>query len=347
MPAGSRASRANIALGAALQNEVVGRTQLLSAGWTDAMIRANLDGSRWVRMLPGVYRVVTGEAPIEAWWWAAHLYAGWHSALAAASALQAWGVHTPATPVRIAVPADAALTPPGGRLIVVRHRKPRPVRSRAQLPPAIVVEHALIDHAATLDDAIDVTALVSQACQRGFTTPGRIRRAMADRLRVRHRRVITALLTEVEDGATTALEVSGVRRILRAHGLPVGRGQVRERQFGHQVVRDRVLEPWGIVIEFDGRLGHADPRGRFRDFRRDNAVALSGRLNLRFGWVDVEVEACEAAMQVAAGLRIRGWPGTPTRCGPTCRLPRTLPLAPAPRRPRLPPPPPPTLGEPG
>jgi hypothetical protein len=59
------------------------------------------------------------------------------------------------------------------------------------------------------------------------------------------------------------------------------------------VLRDRVLEPFGIVIEFDGRLGHSDPTGRLRDNRRDNFVALTGRVPLRYGWQDVHERACE------------------------------------------------------
>ena len=47
--------------------------------------------------------------------------------------------------------------------------------------------------------------------------------------------------------------------------------------------RDRVIEEFGLVLEFDGRLGHADPTGRLRDFRRDNAVAASDDVALRFG----------------------------------------------------------------
>ena len=130
------------------------------------------------------------------------------------------------------------------------------------------------------------------------------------------------LLSELADGSTTALEIPGVHRILRRHGLPVGHGQVRERSGDRCCIRDRVIDEYGVVIEFDGRLGHADAVGRFRDHSRDNEVIASGRAVLRFGWVDVHEEACEAAAQVASVLQMRGWVGTVEPCGPKCRARR-------------------------
>lgn len=86
------------------------------------------------------------------------------------------------------------------------------------------------------------------------------------------------------------------------------------------MLRDRVLEPFGIVIEFDGRLGHSDPTGRLRDNRRDNFVALTGRVPLRYGWQDVHERACECAAEISTILALRGWRGTPAVCGAGCRL---------------------------
>jgi hypothetical protein len=147
-----------------------------------------------------------------------------------------------------------------------------------------------------------------------------LERALRRDPRVRHRKLIVSLLAEARDGATTALEIPGVNNILRMHGLPTGRGQVREVQSGAVVLRDRVIDEFGVVIEFDGRLGHADPSGRLRDHRRDNAVAVSGRVAMRFGWVDVQSHACEAAVQVATVLSRRGWAGILEPCGPKCRV---------------------------
>lgn len=304
---------------AAAQAGVVGRVQLALVGWTDSMIRTNLIGHRWDRLLPGVYNTVTGEPSIHAWWWAAHLYGGNDSSLYGQSALQAWGVKRPELPVHLAIPVNQGLPGAPSSLVIHRKRLKRPTRTPAQCPPSIVLEHAILDVLADVDDEQDVMSLVTKVCQQRTWMVPRLERALIARVRVRHRKLILALLGEVRDGATTALEIPGVRKILRAHELPTGRGQAREVQRGALILRDRVIDGYGIVIEFDGRLGHDDPSGRFRDHRRDNAVTLSGRATLRFGWVDVHREACEAAAQVAEVLRLRGWLGQLRPCGVACR----------------------------
>lgn len=132
------------------------------------------------------------------------------------------------------------------------------------------------------------------------------------------------LVAQADEGSESPLEVQGTQRILRAHGLPVGRGQVVGRANGRRVVRDRQLVPYAVFVEYDGRLGHDDSEGRFRDMKRDNAAALTGFITLRFGWIDVTERPCEAAYQVAQALSLAGWPGFPTPCGKECQLLGTI-----------------------
>lgn len=283
------------------------------------MIAAQLGARRWARVLRGVYSTQTGKLSSASWLWAAHLYAGEESVICLGSALQAWRLAPFSLPVHVAVPWRQQWASVEDAVVLHRHRRRRPARSPRDLPPALTIEAAIIDTAGVTDRATEVAGLVTAACQRGHTTPARLARAMSSVQRIRHRRFIIDLLGEIQGGATTMLEVPGVRRILRAHGLPEGVGQVRERQGDGIALRDRVIRPYGLVIEFDGRVGHADPEGRLRDHRRDNAVVLSGRPVLRFGWVDVHEEACEAARQVATVLARLGWDGHLTPCGPACR----------------------------
>lgn len=304
---------------AATQGGVVSREQLLLIGYTDSMVRTNITGRRWSRILPDVYNTVTGTVPFLSWWWAAHLYAGSQSSLYGHTALQAWGLERPVWPLHLAVPANRQLDRVPAEFVVHRHRRCRPVRIPTNCPPASTVADALLDALSALDDIQDIASLVTTVCQKRRSTVGQLEGAIAERQRIRHRSLISTLIAEMRDGVTTVLEIPAMRKIFRAHGLPVGRGQVRESQHGAVVVRDRLIERFGIVVEFDGRLGHDDPRGRLRDHRRDNAVALSGRTTLRFGWVDVHHEACESATQIAAILHSRGWTGAIQACSPTCR----------------------------
>lgn len=319
MVAPSEQGHAEIARWAAPQGGVVSRQQLLSIGWTDRRTDAQLRAHRWVRLLPGVYNTVTGEPDVVAWWWAAHFYAGDSSRLARHSALQAWGVRSQELPVEVAIPGTRRIRNPPEQLVVQRCWATRPARAPRGCPPAIEVEHALLDVVAEVSEEQAVVDLVTNVGQHRRFRLRSFERALARRGHYRHRALLTSLIAEIGGGATTTLEVVGVRRILRAHGLPEGRGQVREFQDGATLLRDRVLEPFGVVLEFDGRRGHADPRGRFRDFRRDNAVAIGGRIPLRFGWDDVHQNACECASQVAAALTAVGWRASVQTCGPRCR----------------------------
>ena len=113
------------------------------------------------------------------------------------------------------------------------------------------------------------------------------------------------------------LEQAYLRRVERAHGLPTARRQVRASSGGGAVYRDAEYPPYGVIVELDGQAGHADSISRWRDMARDNAAAMTGKLTLRFGYQLVR-QPCAAAAQVAAALQLRGWPGAPRPCSPTC-----------------------------
>ncbi len=304
---------------AAAQGGAISRDQLVrTLGWSAATIRTQLDAQRWQQLFPGVYSVTTGEPSITCLWWAAHLCRGESSALTGESALQAWGVSKPMLPVELWVPSTSSARTVG---ITIRRSVIVPqIRRPPGLPPAVVTQLALLIVAERLG-VTETAALVSSCCQKGLVSPLQIEDAMQGQ-RIRHRQAIVEVLAEFRSGATTPLEIAGSRRILKAHGLPMGEGQVRSEIARRPVVRDRVVH--GLVIEFDGRLGHADPRGRFRDLSRDNQAMLLGMPTLRFGWTDVHQQPCAAADQVHLALAQLGFPATLRPCSPNCAC-RNLP----------------------
>lgn len=320
MPSASRDHHKRAVQLSKFQSDVISRKQLISIGWTDKMIRSQVAAHRWRSLARGVFLTNTGEPTVPSWWWASHLLGGERSYLFGDSALQAWGLRRPSLPVSLGVPWNHHFRSESPELVITRHRFPAPVRSPSGLPPAAKVEFAVVDATEGMRSTTKVAALVTEACQRGKTTPGRIARAMTSYKRLRHRALLLELVREVEDGSQSVLEVDAAKLVLRAHGLPPGNGQVRESNNGSVVFRDRVIEEFGVVLEFDGRLGHSDPHSRFRDFRRDNAVVASGRTSLRFGWEDVHENPCEAALQIAQVLKSRGWAGDLEACGPFCSV---------------------------
>ncbi len=76
-------------------------------------------------------------------------------------------------------------------------------------------------------------------------------------------------------------------------------------------------ETFTTRVELDGRVGHVG-EGKFRDRRRDNRAAVSGRAPLRYGFEEVFGDACGVATEVAAVLWQRGWTGRLKPCGPGC-----------------------------
>jgi len=113
----------------------------------------------------------------------------------------------------------------------------------------------------------------------------------------------------------TTAENTVLDLVERPHGLPRANRQAVGRVRGRRVFRDLAYESYGLYIELDGRVGHADVDGRFRDLNRDNAAVVEGRVTLRYGWAAVFGTACEAASQVAGLLVARGWGGAATPCG--------------------------------
>ena len=126
-------------------------------------------------------------------------------------------------------------------------------------------------------------------------------------------------LSDVADGVESVLEYRYVRRVERPHGLPEARRQRVVVTGGRRRRTDNDYEQFGLIVELDGRLGH-EGAGVFRDRTRDNITAASGKVSLRFGWADVDAQACEVAQDVARLLWSRGWQGKLRRCGVGCRV---------------------------
>lgn len=175
-------------------------------------------------------------------------------------------------------------------------------------PPRTTVEDTVLDLCSRAS-ARESIGFVTAAVQSQRTTSDRLLSCLQNRTRVRHRELLSELLTDVAEGVESPLEMRYLRDVERAHGLPRTRRQARSR--GGREFRDMLYEEFSVIIELDGRVNIP---GRFRDMRRDNAALLGGRVTLRYGWPDVADRPCEVAWQVGALLASRGWAGMPTRC---------------------------------
>ncbi|HYJ26327.1 MAG TPA: hypothetical protein VEW73_01355, partial [Nocardioides sp.] len=109
-----------------------------------------------------------------------------------------------------------------------------------------------------------------------------------------------------------------LRRVERAHGLPLAERQHADRIAGGRVYRDARYASYGLDVELDGRLDHTALGQRDRDLDRDLESATTGRRTIRLGWGQVYDRPCRTAGHVARLLALGGWTGTPKRCSPDC-----------------------------
>lgn len=157
----------------------------------------------------------------------------------------------------------------------------------------------------------DAIGIVTAAVQSHRTTGDQILAQAECRRRLRHRKLLVSMLSDVAAGAESPLELNYLRDVERPHDLPRAQRQVRSQS--RKEVRDMVYEEYAAIIELDGRVHIA---GRFRDMSRDNDALLGGRVTLRYGWTDVTDRPCQVARQVADLLIARGWPGAPLPLSP-------------------------------
>jgi hypothetical protein len=300
------------------QGGVISLSQLRRAGVSDGRVRAELTARRWQRVYPRVFAVFTGPVPPQAAAGAAVLFAGHAATLSHLSAGHAQGWLAPPAQTHVTVPHTRRVGVRDG-IRVHRSRTLQPVDVVAsRWPPRTTVERTVVDCVDTAPTLRRALAVVSDALRARVTTERRLATRLSAEMTTRWRRHVLAALRPVAAGALSVLEIEHAR-IDEFHGLPSCERQVRLTSAGRVCLLDAV-DAFGVVRELDGRLGHEDFRGRWRDMWRDNANTELGRAVLRFGYVDLMERPCEVARQEIRVLRLRGWQGEPRRCGPGCGL---------------------------
>lgn len=279
--------------------------QLRAAGFAEATIQRRARG--WQRIHPGVWFTTPshdGTIPFRTLARAAVLHAGPSSRIALGAAAYLHGLDDAPPPViTIFVPYGCKVASRPG-LVVRREREGVRLASCGDLPMT-GIDDTVLDLTNEGGPGAAV-GWVTRAVQRGRTTPARLRDRLEHRHRLKHRVLLEELLVEVEDGATTPLEVRARRTVFRPHGLPMGEWQARRGSRGYVI--DDAIDEYDVLIELDGRRGHVE-EGAFRDRVRDNDHARAGWTTLRFGWREIADDPCGVAAQIAQVLRERGWPG--------------------------------------
>ena len=263
----------------------------------------------------GVFVNHTGPLTWRQRAWAAVLYAA-PAALCLSSADEPPELDGP---IHVAIDATRRITPPDG-IRIHRVRNLDPMVQWHLGPPRLRVEDnvfALADRAATELDAIEV---LTSAVGSRRTTASRLRSALVRHPRVRRRKLLVALLDDLEAGTCSVLEHGYLTRVERSHGLPEGRRQRPRAGARGAERRDVEYEELGLVVELDGRVGHLAWVAQGRDADRDLDDHADGRESVRLRWAQVFGTPCRTADRLGRILARRGWTGRPRACGPDCQM---------------------------
>lgn len=300
------------------------RAQAVAHGIDDNTLARRCRNRQIQRVHQGVYADFTGPLPWSARVWAAWLACGPDAALTADTALRRHGLQGDwqDSPVHLAVPQNRRIERRSG-IRLTRHQDLSSWLVEGREPYIVRLEIAVLTAAARRLDPDRRAAIVLDACRQRRTTPDRLLAELNRLPRLRGRKLLIPVLSDAADGVQSFLEQVYLTRVERAHGLPTGTRQARATSgpTGGLPVEYRDVEyvPYGMIIELDGRAGHADATSTWRDMHRDNAATLQGKTTLGFGY-QLVTDPCATAGQVAAALALRGWTGTPTPCSPTCSL---------------------------
>jgi hypothetical protein len=289
------------------------------------MIKFRLRSGRWRLMHRGIYATFTGTPSRGAQLWAAVLSAGPGAVLSHRTAAELHGLTDKASnPIHVTVPYKRHVMAIGG---VCLHRSGRAAEAvlGGSRPPRTRIEETVLDLAQSARNFDDVCGWVTRAIARELTDETSLRQAMTKRPRLRWRADLHELIAAAAGGDHSVLEFRYHRDVEKAHGLPE---PARQMPFigpnGRRGRRDRLYEPYRVIVELDGRLAHP-AENQWKDKTRDNAAAAEGIQSLRYGWMHVSQQPCATAAEVARVLRLHGWEGWPRPCSPGCPVQRDLP----------------------
>lgn len=290
------------------QRGVVARWQLANCPADLAAIDVLLRRGRWQTLYRGVYAAYTGESPRESTLWAAVRRCGPEAALSHFTAAELDGVmDRRSDAVHVTIPAhrrvwlaDQEFNRGLPRIVLHRSTRLPAARHPARTPPRTRVKETVLD-LAELADGIEVAfGWLSAACNRRLVTPGQLRTAAARRAKMRWRTDVLAALDEVADGVHSALERGYVLNVERPHRLPKPKRQKQMKRDATSAYLDNFSAEYEVAVELDGLAAHP-VEARWRDIHRDNYLARSGIITLRYNWADITRTPCQVAAVIMKG----------------------------------------------
>lgn len=130
--------------------------------------------------------------------------------------------------------------------------------------------------------ADDRRAPLIGAVRRRLTTPAQLHRTLAVQPRIRGRAELARLISLLEAGCESELEIWGHDAVFDSPGLRHGRAQHWVTADGKRFRLDLAYVEERVAVEMDGRRFHSGVEQREHDMRRDALLAAAGWVVLRF-----------------------------------------------------------------
>ncbi len=284
------------------QGDLITRSQILAAGWTEAALRYRTRvGGSWGTVLPGVYTNHTGSLTGVQREIAAVLYAGSRCVITGESALRRHGVPVPVTDVVDVLVPDSMRRRSTG--FVRLHRTAR-IPEQPWVGDGIrwaPVARAVADAARDKHELREVSALVAMAVQRRMCTI----QQLAVELRAgpcRGSALLKAALEEVADGVASAAEAD-LRKLIKANKLP-------EPMYNPllYVGAEFLAQPdawWpdaGVAGEVDSREWHLSPELWARTMERHARMSARGILVVHVTPKRIRSDSAKVAAELRATI---------------------------------------------
>ncbi|SDI77509.1 Protein of unknown function [Frankineae bacterium MT45] len=285
---------------------VVTTRELQRQGWSAPEIRAQLAAHRWQRVGNIVIRH-NGELTRDELIRAVVLHHGKRSIATSFTALELRGLQGwHRDDIHVLVPKGASVRRLQGRPIRIHYVtdwESQPQHRQARLH---AVAPSLVRAAGAFDSPRPACGIFAAAVQQRLTDVAALRRALDAAPRAKHRAALRAAVDDIAQGAQALSEIDFVR-LCRRYRLPpptlqaIRRdGSGRRRYLDAEWMR---ADGQRVIAEVDGAI-HLRVDRWVADQRRQNSLALTGSLILRFPSIVVRTDPEYVAQQLRTALNL-------------------------------------------
>lgn len=284
------------------QDGVLSRLQLTMLGWGHDHVEAEIAARRWAAYGEQALVLHRGPLTVRQQRWIAVLNGGPTATLAGLTAASEFGLTGFESPdVHIVVQADSWVPRrQAGVQVHVSRRFTVADRHPGRRLPTVTVERALVDAAAWTANGRRAAAILIAGVQQRLARPSDLRAELETAGQVRHRRLLRAVIDDVEGGVQALSELDFVH-LCRRFKLPKPNHQVKRRDAGGRIryLDVQFTRPDGRVlnVEIDG-AGHVDLLRAWDDMRRDIDFLSRGEPTIRIPATVIRTNPAEVANRI-------------------------------------------------